>query len=101
MVDVGWLDADPQADRLGDVDGLVVKTAPGSQTGREEFGRSVGLQISQAIADVGVGSGVTLVEAVTTESYHLLPQRFGLFGREGRAGPGQHYCLREMCMCSG
>ena len=62
-----------------------MKSAVVGQPGAEKFGRVMGLQVGRTVADVGVGGGVPLVEAVTGEGRHLLPQRRRLLRRKAWA----------------
>ena len=64
IVHVRRPDRNAQADRLGHVDRRVVEAAVVGQAGTEEFGGPVRFQIGGAVADIGVGGGMALVEAV-------------------------------------
>ena len=86
VIDVGRAYVDTQSLGFGDVDRWMVKAAPIGQARGEELGREVRFHVGRAIADIGVGGGVTLVEAVARERQHLLPQGLGLHDREAVTG---------------
>ncbi len=74
--------SDAQSPRFGHVDGGVVETTVVGETGAEKFGGIMDFEVGRTVADVGVGGGVALVEAVTRKSTDLFPERIGLCLRE-------------------
>ena len=84
VIDVRRPDRNAQPHGLGHVDRRVMEAAVVRQPRAEELGGPVRLEVGGAVAHVGVGGRVALVETVAGERHDLLPERVGLVPREAR-----------------